>query len=226
MCSIIGSFNLDSFLKLLKYNQSRGNFSYSLTVLELFENNCTVSQTYKSFGEFDESLLTKIKIPQHPYFIGHVQAPTGGLIKDFNRIHPSVNEQENPHTYLWHNGILKDPTIQVIKDRYQLYDNEWNWDTKLLHKSLDEESVEILSELEGSFGCIWIVEPKLYLFTNDLVNLYIDDKLNISSLPFQGSNKIYPNVVFQMNFINSKIEEIHNFKTKNTPYYFSDNEEE
>ena len=228
MCSIIGSFSLESFLKLVKFNQARGSFAYSFTVLEIENNKGKIKYNFKDFGLFNDDIIKNYK-SNNPntveYYIGHVQAPTGGLIKDYDRIHPStiIGDSE---TLLWHNGILKDHTIREIQDRYNVYDNIYNWDTQLLHLSIVNEGIPGLVDLEGSFGCIYIINGEVFVFTNDLIELYLDDKLNISSVKFNNSTRIVPNIGFVLDFDKKIIREVCNFHTIKSPYYFGEDNED
>ena len=42
---------------------------------------------------------------ENVYYIGHQQSPTGGLIKDYERIHPSILNDDCNTSYLYHNGF-------------------------------------------------------------------------------------------------------------------------
>lgn len=216
MCSIIGSFSIEKLVELVKLNQFRGNFSYSIS--KFLINPGVIKDMVKDFGDFDTRVLPKQE--DGYYYIAHVQAPTGGLVRDITRIHPSINSEEFPRTFLWHNGIIKDTCIREIQDRYDLRDAKWDWDTRLLHKAIDEEGVEGLSDIDGSFGCIWICEPVAYVFTNDIIRLFIDDDLNLSSVPFDNSKRLPPNIAYMFDFEHRSLTRITEFKSKSSPYFY------
>lgn len=209
MCSIIGSFDLIKFKELIKINQYRGSFAYSYSS---FDPKIGILNTIKDFGEFDINIINKIT---QSYTIGHIQAPTGGLIKDVKRIHPSRIK----NSYLFHNGILKKTYIEKLQNKFRTNNN---WDTYLLHKELIASGFEKLNNIDGSFGCVYIVNNNIYLFANDLINLFIDDEVNISSVKFNKSTKLPSNCVFKLDLLNKTYTDIYQFKTYNNPYYISE----
>lgn len=215
MCSIIGAFNKEKLLELVKLNQYRGNFSYSISV---FDNSEGIVSSYKQFGEFNLDLVPEKKPLQ--YYIAHVQAPTGGLIYEYSRIHPSYIEESK--SFLWHNGILKTNTIKELRQKLI---TSRNWDTYLLHEDLDVEGFEGLNNIDGSFGCIYIIsnpKPKFYVFTSDIITLYIDNNFNLSSVSIPNSERIIPNKVYELDIITKKKNVCFEFNSKSSPYYFVD----
>ena len=79
MCSIIASFKKEKLEALVDLNQFRGNFSFSYLELETGEST-------KQFGRYNKDVI----VNNQNYKISHLQAPTGGLIQDINRIHPTM----------------------------------------------------------------------------------------------------------------------------------------
>lgn len=209
MCGIFASFNLEKFKELIELNQSRGSFSYSFTMYNIttFETNI-----FKDFGLFDFNIFPKNDI-ESIYYIGHVQAPTGGLIKDYNRIHPSILNS----TYLYHNGILKDNIINKLKQEYKINNS---WDTNLLHHILYNKNIELLNYVDGSFGCLFINNNIIRIFRNDLINLFVDEYFNISSQSFDNSVNINSNIIYNLNFKDQHYIVENYFKTFNNPYFF------
>lgn len=211
MCSIFGSFSRDIFIDLARQNQYRGSFSYSVAV---FDPYFGIADMVKDFGKLDIN-----RIPDkncHEYYIGHVQAPTGGLIKDYNRIHPC----EYYETYLWHNGILKSNTLKKLQSKFDL---DESWDTRLLHYELHASGFDALNDIDGSFGCVYINHMNFYMFTSDIVRIFIDDDYNISSTKFPNSTYIEPNVVFNIGIEGKgkiNINKETTFNSKSSPYYF------
>ncbi|MFW6219584.1 MAG: hypothetical protein ACOC33_01945 [bacterium] len=206
MCGIIGSFNIHKFNELIKLNEYRGSFAYSFCSIDPDLHTFNI---IKDFGKFNNDLL---KNTSNLYHVGHIQAPTGGLIKDVKRIHPS-----NIHnTYLFHNGILKKSTIDKLQKEFNT-DN--NWDTHLLHMALNKYKFNILNHIDGSFGCLYINNFNIYLFSNDLINIFMDDSLSISSVKFKNSFKIKNNSVYKIDLTTNTYEIIDTFNTINNPYY-------
>lgn len=204
MCSIIVSLDQNKFSELIDLNQSRGKFSYSYCkILDLknFENR----ELIKEWGVFDKS-----KISTSVIHIGHTQAPTGGLIQDKNRIHPA---QEND-SLLYHNGILKPSYVKFLQGRYKT--NE-TWDTSLLLKRLEDIGFEALSEVDGSFACVYIRDGQIIIFRNEIAPLFYEEKTgSLSSTKFDGSIAIKSNTVFRYEY--GALIPLATFETKNNPY--------
>jgi glutamine phosphoribosylpyrophosphate amidotransferase len=201
MCSIIASFDKETIKKLVKLNQYRGNFSHSLTIF-----NNTVKSQVKNFGLFPVKLLDMINVEGGDYIIGHVQAPTGGMVKDVSRIHPTLIEG----TQLWHNGIITPRGIKFLQSKLNTTDT---FDTKLLHQAVFEFGFDILSEIEGLFACLLIKDNKLFMFRTKHAKLYIDDELSISSERFSGSKCINYDSVYEINLKTKELYIRDTFKT-------------
>jgi hypothetical protein len=201
MCGIIASKSLEEFKELVIANQSRGSFSHSLTVFEFDDNYDELLykvMCYKNFGPFDFNNIVFRNLDQihNPYFIGHVQAPTGGLIEDYNRIHPSVVQNCQ---YLYHNGILKHEYIVRHSNK------EVNvWDTSLLNQLIYSHGFTCLDSVKGSFACILIQDDVLYndnplliyCFRNNNSPLYYSDNLSFSSMKIDGFHELVSGEVF------------------------------
>ena len=204
MCGIVASFDKNKFNELMKLNSYRGNFSYSIMCFDYIKKE--VKSLYKMFGEYDENILNKFDF-ENVYYIGHQQAPTGGLTKDQNRIHPS----EIDNSFLYHNGMLKNSFL--LK-----YDWEKEWDTKLLHK-LVLEDINNLDKIEGSFSCLYINNDEIKLFRNQLSPLYIDIDLNISSAKFENSKSTKENVIYNIDFKSKEIKIVSEFNNCENIYF-------
>jgi hypothetical protein len=201
MCSIIASYEKEVLNKLIDLNQSRGSFSYSYNELK------DKLETTKDFGTFN-----KEKINDNDFYkIGHVQAPTGGLIKDKNRIHPT----EYKKTYLFHNGLITPRGINKLKEEIN---ESIDFDTYLLHKAINEKGFEYLSTIEGLFACLYIKDNNIYIFRTKHGKLYIDKDCNISSERFENSKCINSDTIYQINIKEKNIKEISYFKTKRANY--------
>ena len=186
MCSLIGSFSAEKFKELIDINQFRGTFSYSYF-------NANTAKIQKDFGTYNYSI-----IEPDGFKIGHVQAPTGGLIKDINRIHPT----EIQGSLLWHNGII---TSQGIKKLQNQYNKDTTFDTFLLHNAIVNDGFEVLSEIEGLFTCVFYFENNYYIFRSKHGKLYIDDDLNFSSEKFENSKCINFDVIYKLDFNEKKL---------------------
>jgi len=199
MCGISASFDLDVLSELIEINSTRGNFSFSLMAYDISIKQ--IVGLHKGFHDHRRELISFYKhINNHNlYYISHSQAPTAGLIKDFNRIHPaSVNEY-----HLYHNGLLKN-----------IYDK---WDTLLLLNLL-LDNPNILSSIEGSFACILVCPYAVKVFRNKNSIIYYDDDLNFSSINYDNMSEVLPNKMFNINFETRMIEEISTFKTCDDNY--------
>ena len=97
MCSIIGSFSKEKFKELVELNQHRGDFSYSLLVLDPISSKAL--QKKQGFGKFPVDIIDDAM--DNKYYLGHTQAPTNGLIEDSSKIHPATM-YKNYETYLFH----------------------------------------------------------------------------------------------------------------------------
>jgi glutamine phosphoribosylpyrophosphate amidotransferase len=211
MCGIIATKSITKLIELIKLNQQRGSFSHSLTVLAYNEDYTKLSThfIYRQFGEFNFKLFDDIiknnKNIKNLYFIAHVQAPTGGLIKDKERIHPSniFNKQ-----YLYHNGILKSKYV----NNYKILLNENEWDTSILNNNIYMFGFDHLSEVKGSFACILLKDDDLYVFRNNNSILYFDNNLNFSSVKFENSFELESGEVFKLDLHYNCLINHHQFK--------------
>lgn len=199
MCSIIASFDKQTLKDLVKLNQFRGSFSYSIMDLK------TMS-LHKDFGKYQEKHIESCT----GFVISHLQLPTGGLIQDINRIHPTIIND----SYLYHNGIITPRGMKYMQN----YNNQGlteTFDTKLLHNHLynSQDWVNELSNIEGLFACVYIRNNKIYLFRTKHGKLYIDKDMSISSERFDNSKCINYDTVYELNLQTKSLIEIGKFKT-------------
>ncbi len=217
MCGIIGSFSKNKIIELSKINSARGNKTYSLTVLskEGYVISCD-----KQIGEFNQEVFEKVKDINivEPYYILHIQSPTKVTKLDKETIHPAKQHSEYTETidYLWHNGMIIERNMNIIKEKYS-YDS--NWDTGLILKMVTED-IDTLEEIEGSFGCLLLKDNNFYIFRNNIVPMYYDDDLNISSTEFENSTKLHSNIVYDIDLKNKKLNYFKQFKNEHNPYKF------
>lgn len=220
MCSISGSFDKDTLIKLLKLNESRGSFSHSLTVVDPIDR--TVS-TVRQWGLFDVSLLDSVKDGQ--YMVTHCQAPTNGLVKDEARIHP----YEIPGVgRLLHNGIITPKSLKIMNESMNTH---YEWDTQALLEYLNDShdpwyikgyiDWNRADTIEGSFACVYINEDaNVYVVRNQIAPLFIDANLSISSTKFENSTPIPANVENYLNFDLMEVGEIRKFNNTYNPFFF------
>ena len=211
MCSIIGSFSPGKFKQLVALNQSRGQFSFSFMLLN--PHTCSVISLHQDFGTFQIDLIDKV--PKGVYLLGHTQAPTNGLIRDKNRIHPATCNL----AFLFHNGIIKQKDIKRLQSVLKTSEE---WDSQLmLYDMIQTGLVESLNTVDGSFSCVYSDSKQLRLFRSAAGVLFVDDDLNISSTYFEGSTRLKKDVVFIVDFIKQKLVEEITFKSMSNPYFLA-----
>ena len=210
MCSIIGSFSVDKFKELLALNHSRGSFSYSLTILD---PHADTSITTKDFGEFDLSLLDNI--PMDSYLLGHCQAPTNGLHKLVERIHPYITADD---IKILHNGIIKSKNMKILNEKMG---TNYEWDTQALAEYIIPDLIPRLADIEGSFACA-LIKPHTFVkvFRNAIAPLFTDGKGNLSSTKFESSFAIKENTFYVLSFAIKDFMKVGEFINTHNPYYF------
>lgn len=206
MCSIIGSFSKEMIKSLVLLNQHRGNFSYSIAAYDIHQHE--VVDLKKDFDVFDFNVLDSMTESSNIYYICHLQAPTGGLLKEIERIHPTHIDD----TYMWHNGIITPAGMRFLNE---LNSREDSFDTYALHNYLYNNND--LSKVEGLFTCCY-VDFNVYVFRTKHGKLYVDDNLNLSSERFEGSKCINYDTIYNLDFINKTLQYADEFKTLNYNY--------
>jgi glucosamine 6-phosphate synthetase-like amidotransferase/phosphosugar isomerase protein len=204
MCSIVGSYSKTKFIELIKLNTYRGAFSHSLTIIKQGSYDIV-----KDFGPFNEDLLNTEYYEEGDYLLGHCQAPTNGLVQDYDRIHPYQGK-----LILLHNGIIKDAEVDRINAELG---NDYVWDTQALAEYIQDDFTK-LSDIEGSFACGCIKNNELFVFRNAISPLYRDVDSNISSTKFAGSEMIMNNSIYKLD--NKTFNIVETFNNKHNPYYF------
>ena len=219
MCSIVGSFDKEKLIELCKLNEYRGQQSFSIS----YYKNGILTITHRKRGPIDYNL---INIKEKEYCIIHMQAPT----ETTNPIHPATAESIEGFYFLWHNGILKEHTIEMLNKETNLTMNAW--DSKALLESIvknrsHKEISNRLSSIDGSFSCLLYSDKALmlFLFRNKLAPMYIDENFNISSTVFDKSKSLPPDTFFEFNPANKQILALFNFETYVNPYYFEEENE-
>ena len=206
MCSIVGSYSKTKFLELIKLNTYRGAFSHSLTIIKPDRY-----EVYKGFGPFNNDLFNTEFYEEGDYILGHCQAPTNGLVQEFDRIHPYQGK-----VALLHNGIIKDAEVGRINCELG---TEYIWDTQALAEYIQDDFTK-LSEIEGSFACGCIKGNELFVFRNAISPLYMDSEANLSSTKFLNSNMVENNAIYQLDIKNKVYNKVSEFNNTHNPYYF------
>lgn len=211
MCAIFGSKDVSTLFELAQRNAYRGNFSWSLTTIDRLFNVVSIQQ---EFGEFAPT----INPTNDPvYYIAHIQAPTGGLINDRSRIHPSIISEHDTMSMLWHNGIIKPHFLASV--------GYSGWDTSWLHHTIIEGGVaDNLNNIDGSFSCVLFESGKLLqLFRNQSSPMFYSESGDISSTHTPITpNKTQDNVVYVLDpFEHAGLTEISTFSNINKPFFFS-----
>ena len=202
MCAIFGSFKLEKLKELYELNKYRGELAYSLAMFETKNNLIKNKILWGGRTPFPEDTWELLK-DKKGYFVGHIQAPT----TDTTEIQPSMFEG----TLLWHNGIIKQKELK-----------EGEWDTRHLHKSYIKYGVDVLSDMDGSFACVYYNGNSIFAFRNEISPLYYDEDFNISSTQFEGSTPFNPNNVYQLNFFSKQLRSVGQFMTKENPYFITE----
>lgn len=203
MCGIFCSFKTDKLEELSRLNVPRGNKTFSVSYI--YSNLVHVRRFDSGFD------ITKVE-PKSGYKICHVQAPT----TNSKNIHPA---KVNNKMFLWHNGMIKNDDVSRLQKKQG---NNEIWDTQLLLNELIDQNhwSDNLSEIRGSFACLFLHNEKLYTFRNQLAPLFIDDDCNISSVKFGSSVDVEPDVIHEINLFEKTIKPVISFTTKENPYFF------
>ena len=215
MCGLFASRDSKKFDELFHLNTRRGQTRMSVTKFLTADKNAFRNSFIEISGSDIPKQRFEVAAKEDEFLLGHIQAPTSVL----NLVHPAQFHD----TDLWHNGILKEDTIQSMRDPDDDHPVQ-GWDTWLMARALDrcrniEETSETLSVMEGSFACFMHYDDQLYCFRNEISPLFVDGDLNFSSIKFKGSNSIEPGIVFGIDFLYNRLDDtgIH-FTTANNPY--------
>ena len=217
MCAIVGSKNVNTIKKLIELNSYRGSHSFSFSLFNLYTGHLHVIE--RRLGSIN---LDNINIPHNSYGIVHVQAPTTDA-RDTNSIHPAMPLEGNvskefPSYALWHNGIIKQDTINNYSEQYNT-----GWDTLIMLNEVSK-GWDTLNNFDGTFSCLLYDgrDYSLKLFRNEISPMFIDSEMNISSTRFEGSVETTPNVVWKMNLYDNELIDVGSFDTVENPYFFGE----
>lgn len=197
MCGIIAATTVERFNQVAKANQKRGRYAYSWCAIA--QNGAVIKS---EFGRGEMPLLNSVQ--GAAYYIGHVQAPTGGLNSTEDRIHPSVIGT----SALYHNGI--------IKQSYMKKNGYVGWDTKLLHQKIIQGEID---QVEGSFACLRVVDGHIHIFRNATCILWTDAEMTVSSVKVDDSMKmIPPNRILEADFLSKTFKNVGIFNNADLAY--------
>lgn len=194
MCAIFGSFDKEKFKELHKLNLYRGELSSSLAE---FDRDSLLISLKRSKDKMNYTDIDALG--DNSFIVGHIQAPTS----ESSNIHPASRDG----SLLWHNGIVKASKTE-------------GWDTQWMLDNLVSRGVHILSEVDGTFACVYYDRGIIYLFRNEISPLFIDSSLNFSSTKFEGSESLTPNKVFCLDLQKISFEPVFKFETLENPYFF------
>lgn len=205
MCSIVGSKSKERLAELAQLNEYRGTHSHSIFV---FDEENDLIYSHRGFGK----LVVSDHVAKGAYYVAHQQAPTTDASSK-DSIHPAQIDT----SLLWHNGIIKENDVVRLQ---QLYETDEKWDTKLLlNHYLDSGN---LSDIDGTFACLLWLDYEFRIFRNEISPLFCNDKGDISSTKFDGSQPIPPNKVLTFRpQSNNMFEVMSEFTTKENPYFFA-----
>ena len=199
MCSIIGGYDANEVKMLASLNAYRGQHSHSMAVV----NDGAPMSLKRGLGALPAEEIDTLP---KGFIICHQQAPTTDA-RDVSSIHPAAFMS----CLLWHNGIIKDKQIKQWQNQYG---DPQPWDTAWLVKLIAENGFDILSEVDGTFACVYNNGDHTYMFRNANSPLFRRGA-TISSTKFEGSSPIKPGQVYMLE--NGDWEE--------TPYTFTTKEQ-
>lgn len=211
MCAIIGSFDKDKLIELIKINSYRGSHAFSFST---YNQAGALKIHQRAIGTIDPS---DIHIPEGSYGIVHIQAPTT-TEKSLSSVHPAEQTYMGNTSYLWHNGIIKEAHTREM--RIKLH-SESKWDTMLMSSCISQYGWNSLDSMDGSFSCLMYKNSELFLFRNEITPMFYDSGMNISSTKFENAMQTNANIVYLFDVYRGTLAEHHKFNTRENPYYFA-----
>lgn len=220
MCGIIVTNDPNQLFNLYEANATRGKHSYSFCAIN--EQN-EIIRLHSSLGLVDPVTLSKVISEVRntaAIYIMHNQAPTTDA-RDISAIHPYRDVEKN--TFVWHNGIIKPHFVARLRPDVQ-------WDTIVLSDILNKKFDLTLSDVDGSFAFVYLVEGKeLRVGRNDICPLYLAgdaDKFYISSVPLNDTYKEMASGAIHYIHHNGLMMSFsdEDFKTYQMPYYLGEDD--
>jgi len=188
--TIIGSFYKDKIIELCELNKHRNSYAYSIGTYDV--DNHGFLGVNRGYGEFSYN-----KLDNNPnfYTIVYLQStPCGRNVQPASTIDRHALDHGFEEYYLWLHGNLTAAEIQKLQIEE---DTEEQWETMLLLKHVVR--YEAPADVDGSFSCVYSDGEDLYLFRNELESMFVDDELNICTMPFKGSRATSANKMILMN---------------------------
>ena len=223
MCAIVGSFDPQTIIELVRVNSYRGNFSWSITGIN--ESHFIIDKQ-KGFGEFPEDLfleLTEKHKSKDLYWLCHVQAPTGGMVEDVSRIHPARRCDRNSYAenevYLWHNGVIKTKWMDTQPGASK-FDTQLMVDKIVKNDQQGKDLSKALYDIDGSFACALLWESCfIRIFRNTASPMFVNGT-DISSVKYKEMEKIESGVIYDLNVDCREITVVEEFDNVNKPFFF------
>jgi hypothetical protein len=173
--------------------------------------NLEIIQMIQDFGEFNYDV---VDVAPDGYYIGHTQAPTGGLIKDPERIHPALHKDK----FLFHNGIIKQKDVERLKEEQQ---TDESWDSKLMLQEITNKGLTpTLNTIDGSFACVYFDGSSIDVFRSAAGILFVGNDLDISSTKFDEAIRIEKDIIYSFDIGNRTITKYDDFTSKSAPYFY------
>ena len=223
MCCISGSFDKSTLVELIKLGYDRAGHSYSITTID--DGIITSVKRALVQNSSSEILvdLDHTKELSGRYYLVHQQAPTTSA-RSLDSVHPSYQKKCHYDTYLWHNGIIKDDSIEYLREVYEM--DGVNWDTALLHGAIQDMvygDSQVLDTIKGGFACVYSngQDKGLYLLRNSVCPLFVTDNLNISSIKLDESYMMLTaDKVFYAPLSRHVLRKVNKFDSAEQPYFF------
>ena len=199
---IIGSFSKPKILELIDANKIPDCYAHSVGIFEI-ETGRMLSVN-RGYGDVD---CDKLYDGGFAYYTIIWRQPT-----NVGRNLQPATMMADRHSYyelnLWHIGNL---TPNAVKRLQHDEDNIERWDTQLFIKHLCRFGAPV--DIEGSFACVYCDDIDLFVFRNELENMYIDNDMNICSNVFPDSFVVSQNKVWKFDWKKKQINSVEEFQT-------------
>ena len=170
MCGIVVTNDSKKLMTMYEANAERGKHSYSFCALNKHNKIICLE---RNLGILSAARLSDLIMQTElaAVWILHNQAPTTEA-RGIENVHPYYNADHNSFT--WHNGILKP---DFVAEHGEV------WDTVVLSKYLNEERGSALSQVDGSFAFVHLIDGReLYIGRNEIAPMFVD---------YNGGRKFY-----------------------------------
>lgn len=170
MCGIVVTNDPKKIMMMYEANADRGKHSYSVCALDKTNKSIWLERELGMLTA--DNLSNMINVTKDAVvWILHNQAPTTEA-RGIDNVHPYYNAKYN--SYTWHNGILKPGFVAKHGEV---------WDTVVLSEYLNRENGSDLSEVDGSFAFVHLIDGKsLFIGRNEIAPMFVD---------YNGGRKFY-----------------------------------